>query len=175
MIDVFVHVGRHPQTSKRNAAQHLLAALGVRDLRMELHAVDPALAVLERGDRRARRAGGDGEARRRGRDRVTVAHPHDLLGREVGEDDRSGIGAGHRRAPVLAATRPAHLAAELLREELRAVADAEHGDADVVDVGVDRSAPSSTCTDAGPPENTMPRGRFASISSSGIVRGTISE
>src|SRR5215471_12194385 len=34
---------------------------------------------------------------------------------------------------------------------------------------------SSTWTDAGPPERMMPFGRRASISDSGIVRGTISE
>src|SRR5947208_7273788 len=34
---------------------------------------------------------------------------------------------------------------------------------------------SSTCTDAGPPERMIPFGRRASISSNGIVRGTISE
>jgi hypothetical protein len=34
---------------------------------------------------------------------------------------------------------------------------------------------SSTWTDAGPPENTIPRGRLASMSANGIVRGTISE
>src|SRR5215218_1665356 len=33
----------------------------------------------------------------------------------------------------------------------------------------------STWTDAGPPERMIPRGRRASISSKGIVRGTISE
>src|SRR5437588_678325 len=33
----------------------------------------------------------------------------------------------------------------------------------------------STCTDAGPPERMIPFGRRASISSKGIVRGTISE
>ena len=34
--------------------EHLLAAFGVRDLGVELHAVDGTVAVLERGDRRAR-------------------------------------------------------------------------------------------------------------------------
>ena len=36
--------------------EDLLAALGVRDLGVELHAVDGAVAILERGDRRV--AGG---------------------------------------------------------------------------------------------------------------------
>ena len=54
MIDVFVHVGRQPHTSNRNALQHVLAAFGVRDLGVELHAVHATVAVLERGDRRAR-------------------------------------------------------------------------------------------------------------------------
>ena len=53
MIDTFVHVGRQPAHVEEERLQDLLAALGVRDLGVELHAVDAALAVLERGDRRA--------------------------------------------------------------------------------------------------------------------------
>ena len=66
----------------------LLAPLGVHDLGVELHAEHAALAVFERGHRRARRGGGDREAGRRGDDRVAVAHPHLLLGRQVAEQQR---------------------------------------------------------------------------------------
>ena len=96
--------------------QHLLAALGVRDLGVELHAVDAAVAVLERGDRHRVGARGDREARRRLRDRVAVAHPHDLLGRLAGEQRRRA----RRRAARCGRTRPCpvlrDLAAEITRD-----------------------------------------------------------
>ena len=48
-----------------------------------------------------------------------------------------------RRPAVLAATGAGHLAAELPGEQLGAVADAEDGDAGVVDGRVDGRAPAS--------------------------------
>ena len=71
--------------------EDLLAALGVRDLGVELHAVDAAFAVLERGDRRARGGRGDDEAVGRADDGVAVAHPHDLLDRQAFEEHRAAI------------------------------------------------------------------------------------
>jgi hypothetical protein len=53
---------------------------------MELDTVEASLAILEGGDRRRGRAGGDGRTRGRRGDRVTVAHPDGLLGREVVEE-----------------------------------------------------------------------------------------
>ena len=59
-----------------------------------------------------------------------------LWGRAVPQDHRRA-GRRERRAAVLAAAGAGDLAAELERHELRAVADAEHRDAEVVDAGVD--------------------------------------
>ena len=95
--------------------EHLLATLGVRDLGVELHAVHATLAVLERGDRRTGRRRGDDEAVRRARDGVAVAHPHDLLGRQVVEQHRGALDRLEPGAPVLPAPGALDRAAELLR------------------------------------------------------------
>ena len=55
MIDAGVHVGRQPADVVEEVLEHLLAVRRVHDLGVELDAVEPALAVLERGDRRRRR------------------------------------------------------------------------------------------------------------------------
>ena len=52
MIDAIVHVGGQPHTLVEEALEHLLAVRRVHDLGVELHAVDAAARVLERGDRR---------------------------------------------------------------------------------------------------------------------------
>ena len=66
--------------------EDLLPVRRVHDLGVELDAVEPPRAILEGGDRGRRRAGSDLGSRRRRRDRVAVAHPHGLLGREVVEE-----------------------------------------------------------------------------------------
>ena len=103
--------------------------LGVRDLGVELHPVDrrgrgpraPATGTRV-GARRHRESG------RRGGDRVAVAHPHDLVDGEVGEQQRRTLDV-QLGAAVLALPGLRDLAAEIARDELRAVTDAEHGDA----------------------------------------------
>ena len=50
-----VQDGRQPARVEE-VLQHRLAVLGVQDLGVELHAVQAALGVLERGDRRLRRS-----------------------------------------------------------------------------------------------------------------------
>ena len=57
--------------------------------------------------------------------------------RPAGVGRRGVVGDRQRGAPVLALAAPGHLAAELLGDELGAVADAEDGDAQVVDLGVE--------------------------------------
>ena len=110
----------------------------VDDLRVELHAVDAPLVGLEHGDgcvvggRRGGEPGGDLG------DGVEVAHPHVVdVGRVVGQHRRRG-GAAQLRPAVLAAHPPADRAAELLGDELGAVADAEDRHAEVVDRRVER-------------------------------------
>ena len=66
--------------------QDLLPVRRVHDLGVELDAVEPPRAILERGDRGGRRAGGDLGSGRRRRHRVAMAHPHRLLRREVVEE-----------------------------------------------------------------------------------------
>ena len=90
-------------------------------------------------------------------DRVEVAHPHLLVGRLATSEQHAGGDDLEIGAAVLASTGAGDDPAELLGEELRAVADAEHRDIEVVHAGVDAGAPS-TCTDAGPPLRMMPAG-----------------
>ena len=65
--------------------QHVLAVGRVDDLGVELDAVEAALDVLERRDRRLRRARQRREAGRRLVDRVAVRHPARLLRRRAGQ------------------------------------------------------------------------------------------
>ena len=151
MIEVIVHVGLQPQTSYRNRLS-ISCPSGVCDTSGWNWTPNmPAAGVLERGRRALGRAGGDGEARRGRGDRVEVAHPHRLR-------RPAGRGRARRRRPSRASSvrpyspRPVrrHLAAELAGDELGAVADAEDGDAEVVDgriepgsaVDVDRLGPA---------------------------------
>ncbi len=116
--------------------EDLLAVLGVQHLGVPLHAREAAVDVLEGGDRRDVGRGEDGEARRRLRDRVTVRHPHLVLGGQALEE-RAGLAHGDRRTPVLARAGVGDLAAEALGHQLEAVAHAEHRHPGREDVGVD--------------------------------------
>ena len=119
-------------------------------------------SVLHRRDRRVGRGRRwhTKPVRRHG-DRVEVAHPHVLL---VGQCRPSSVDSpvtGDLRPAVLAAQAAADGAAELLGDELRAVADAEDRDAEVVD-GRDRATGApSTCTLFGPPREDDRRRRVA--------------
>ena len=68
--------------------EDVLARGGVHDLRVELDGVVATAGILEGGDRRRRRRRRHLRAGRRRRDRVAVAHPHDLFGREIVEQLR---------------------------------------------------------------------------------------
>ena len=70
---------------------------------------------------------------------VPVAHPRDALLRQTVEQTAIGIKPSLRLA-VLARgilTGSGHFPAEILRHELAAVADAEDGDAELEDLGID--------------------------------------
>jgi hypothetical protein len=96
-----------------------------------------------------------------------VAHPHRLVGRLVGEEAGGPVARRRqRRAPVLALAAPGDLAAELLGDELGAVADAEDRDAEVVDLGVEAGRPVDRISAAG---------RRSRTSAAVIELGTISE
>jgi len=78
-----------------------------------------------------------------------------------------------RRTAVLAGSGVVDRAAERRRHELEAVAHAEDGDARLEQRAVEAGAPSAY-TDEGPPERMIAAGFLASISSTGMVLGTIS-
>ena len=107
--------------------QHLLPVGRVDDLGVELDPVQAALDVLQRGDRRLRRARQRGEARRRLVDRVAVRHPARLLRRRAGQQP-PGLGDRQLRAPELPHLGALDLAAELQHQRLHAVTDAQHRD-----------------------------------------------
>ena len=90
-----------------------------------------ASGVTGRGDEPVRHLG----------DGVEVAHPHVVLGGDVVVQQHrreSPRCASIVRAAVLAAHPAAHDAAELLGDQLSAVADAEDRDPEVVDAGIER-------------------------------------
>ena len=93
---------------------------------MELHAIRAALRILESSDRGRRRRSDDACARRRCDDRVSMAHPADLLAGLVAEELAGLTDHLELGTPELGRVGAGDFAAELLRHELHAVADAEH-------------------------------------------------
>ena len=136
MIDAGLQVRAQPQISSRNVVEDVLAVGRMDDLGVELDAVEAALDVLERRDRRLRRARELGEAGRGGVDGVAVRHPAALLIRRAGQQP-----ALRRHRQLRAAELPhlgaLDLAAEGQHERLHAVTDAEHGDAQLEQLGIE--------------------------------------
>ena len=83
-IDAALQLRSAPQMSSRKRRQDLLAERRVDDLGVKLDRVDPALGVLERGDRGGRRGGELGEPSGGAADAVAVRHPAGLLARQPG-------------------------------------------------------------------------------------------
>ena len=146
--------------------QHVLAVGRVDDLGVELDAVEAALDVLQRGDRRLRRARQRAEAGRRLEDRVAVRHPAALLRRRAGEQP-PGLGHRQLRAPELPHLGALDAAAEREHQRLHAVTDAEHRDAELEQlrieprraVGVDRGGPAGEDQPLRPAPRAPPRRR----------------
>src|SRR3954447_157624 len=115
--------------------EDVLPVRGVDDLRVELDAVHRALARLERRDRRGGRRRQRGEAGRRLEHRVAVRHPAALVGRQAGEQPPR-LADRQLRAPELADLRALDAPAERQRHELHPVADAEHRDAELEQLGI---------------------------------------
>ena len=113
---------------------------GVHHLGMELHSVDAAVAVLERGNRHRIRTGRHGEPVGRQRDGVAVTHPHDLVDGKVREQQRRSLEVQLGPA-VLADPGLRDFAPKIARDELCPIADAEDRHARVVDRGVDAWCP----------------------------------
>ena len=111
-------------------AEYLRAALRVRDLGVELHAVEPLGVVFHRGDGAFFSGGRDCKALGRAQHAVGVAHPAGALAGAAGKE--GALAALEPDAAILAGgPGGAHLAALKIRHELAAVADAEHGHARV--------------------------------------------
>ena len=126
---------RGPRNVVEEVLQDRLAVWGVHDFGMELDAVELSAGVLEGGNRRVL-GRGDGE-RTRGRldDRVAMRHPGRLIlwqGRK-----QRALARAHPDLSVLARTGLIDAPAQLEREQLGAVADAECGNAELEDRWVD--------------------------------------
>ena len=108
--------------------QHLQPLLGVHDLGVELHSVEAARRVLERGHRGRGGGRGDGESLRRLDDRVAVGHPDLLIGGQLREE-HPGTFDRESGGPVFSDAGRFDPAAERIGHHLVSVADAEHRDA----------------------------------------------
>ena len=137
--------------------QEIVAVGRVHDLGMELDAVQAALRVLERRDRRRLRRSDDACARGWRGHRVAVAHPADLLGREIREE----LAAldGELRLAELGDAGPLDPAAELLRHDLHAVTDAQRRDPEREDARIHLRR--AVCVDRGGAARENERQRIA--------------
>ncbi len=148
------HLGRRPGRRDPNhlvqeALENLLAVRGVHDLGVELDGIKAALRILEGGERCRGGAGDYAGAGRSSGDRVAMTHPDGLLAGQLGAEQRSLLDP-HLRLAELPHPGSLDLAAQVLRHQVHAVADAEHGNAQLeqllVDAGrvldVDRGGPA---------------------------------
>ena len=120
------------------ALEQMLALQRVRDFGMELHGVEAPRFIDHGGERRVGALRHRGESRRQRLDAVAVAHPHvehgaalRVLAIEQPVEQLVGRDAGDFGVAELTVIAGQHLAAELLRHGLHAVADAEHGHAEL--------------------------------------------
>ena len=116
--------------------EHVGALGRMQHLGVELHAVEAARARLHGRDGRSRARGQHVEAGRRLGDAVAVAHPGLLLAAQPLEE-QPRLEHAERRLAELAEVGARHGAAEVERQALHAVADAEHRDAQIEDLGVE--------------------------------------
>ena len=118
--------GLAPANVEHEAAEDRHPVLGVRDLGMELQPVNLAVDVGHGGERRIRRRADRRETFRQAFDAIAVAHPYLETRAEIREQ-RIAARQIHLGVAVLAMIGSRDRAAELRRERLHAVADAEHG------------------------------------------------
>ena len=145
--------GRTTGEVVQEAFDHVLAMGGVVHLGVELDTPDASLRILEHRYRCSVGGSRGPEALGCLGDRIEVAHPHRLVGRQaVQESTGRGRSCGavrargatrrllsdvHDGAPVLPGPTPCDGATELLRYQLGAVADAEDRDPEVVDARIE--------------------------------------
>ncbi len=145
----------------REVAQQRRAVRSVRDLGMKLHAPDAPRVVGDGGERCAVGRGDGAEAGRHADDAVAVAHPY-LLARARRPDavkqravgDHVDIGAAE-----LAMLGGDDLAAQRGADELLAVADAEHRNAQLEDARRRARAPLPHAPRPGRPRGSAPAAR----------------
>ena len=116
--------------------QNLVAVLGVDDLGVKLHAVDALfLAPVHRNG--AGLCGSEHfKARRNLRDVIGMAHPADAALRDI-LGERTRLDEGEGPFAVLAGRGMLYFTSQRVGDELAAIADAEHGNAELQDRGID--------------------------------------
>ena len=107
------------------------------DFGVELDGVEVPCGVLHGGDGAVIGGGGGDEAFRQHGDAVGMAHPDGAFGGHVREQFGGGVDDAKRGLAVLRGLGGLDAAVRHPRHELTAVADAEHGDAEVEDGGVE--------------------------------------
>jgi hypothetical protein len=108
----------------------------MRDLRVELHAVERPRAVSGGGVGAGGRGGQGDELGRQVVDLVAVTHPHRHLARQAVDERLVGLDDRQLGPPELPRPGRLHLTAQELRTELHAVADAQDRNAQVEDARV---------------------------------------
>ena len=132
---VFRNVGLFPASRLIATGQYEDQA----DLRVELHAVEAAALIADAHGGTGGGAGGQPEALRHGGHVVPMAHPGHALLRQTPEQWAGGVEEGARLAvlPRGVVLRRGDAAAQRLRQQLAAVADAEDGQAEREDRRID--------------------------------------
>ena len=154
--------------------QHVLAERGVDDLRVVLDAVERALDVLHRRHRRLGRGRQRGEARRRLEHRVAVRHPARLVRRRAGQQPPR-LADREPRAPELPHLGALDPPAGGQDERLHAVADAQHGDPELEQRGVQRRR-ARRVDGGGPAREDQPlRAALAHLVDADVVRQQLGE
>ena len=154
---------------EEEVGEDLLAVLGVLDLGVELGGVNLALGVLHGGHGADVGGGGDGKALRDLADGVAVAHPDGLLERRGVEEGGVVVALDGGRA-VLADLGVGDLAAQRDGCDLVAVAEAEHGHAQLEDGRVDARSVLGVDRGGAAGEDKRRRGHLAQLIGRDVTR-----
>jgi hypothetical protein len=133
-----VPVGRDTGPAVQEVLDDALTVGGVLHFGVPLHAVEAALVVGERGDGGRGGRGEHLEPLGRRCHRVTVAHPHGLVGGLVVQQRPTVDRDVRVGGAVLPSAGACDRASEGRCHHLEAVADAERGDPEIEDLGVER-------------------------------------
>ena len=103
-------------------AQHLGAVFGMQHLRMELHCIKLALRILGSCYRAVGSVSSDFKAGRNLFNIVIVAHPADILGRDIGKHGAGGVNI-HQGFAVFALGSYANMTTQKMAHKLAAIAN----------------------------------------------------